>query len=1379
MLTIATARIKNLFLYFIFFSLSFLIASSVVNANDNIPDDLKKWEAWVLKDSPTVRCPILYNNNQHFCAYPDSLSLNLKTKSAKFSQVWNVYAESWLSLPGNNIHWPKNVKVNGKSQPVINRNNTPFIRLKKGRYNISGDFNWQQLPKSLLIPKETGLISLKINNKKIALPDFRDGKLWLKSTSTRTHQDNYLDVQIFRQVIDSIPLRIITQVKLNVAGQQREIVLNGALLDKFSVSAINSRLPAQIDTKGQLKIQIRPGTWNIEIASFKSEQLKTISLPAYSKPWPKNEIWVLNQQSHLRLIKVLDKNSIDPNQTQLPQSWKALPAYNMLAGDSLKLEVLKRGNPEPEPNQLSLTKRIWLDFNGDGYTVNDKITGKLSRNWRLNASEVSLGQVTLNGKPQLITENNKQQGVEIRHGKLNLSADSRIESDQREISASGWDVDFNRVNATLYLPAGWKLMSLSGANSTRTWLKKWTLLDLFMVLITAIAVYKLFGLKWGAVALVTLTLAWHTRGSPQYIWMNIIIAIAILRVLPHGRFYTLLNNYRLLSLIFLILIILPFMVDQVRTTLYPQLEFNSAISTTAQYRANKNQFTASPASPASPSSMNELGLLEEPEMAAPIPSAKTRIKRKAEKFSLSSKDYELKKVARIDPDAMIQTGPGLPSWTLHRYPLTWDGPVRKGQNISMLLLSPAMHGFFKILQIIFILLLTWKLIDVSSIKLPKISELTKEAGSNLAVVFTVVGLLLVGTPSSVEAAFPSDSLLKELKQELTKPAKCLPQCASIESMAINLSANNLEIKLRIHSEEDVLLPLPIPIKQWIPSRIEIDNKQASGLVRHNDSSLWLHSNKGSHTVNIKGKVSHLNQLQFDFPLKPHDINLKMSGWSSEGMNKASYKITALTFLRLDDKSTKSSLDKIEQNDIPVYAQVTRRIELGLEWYVTTQVRALSGTAYPVILNIPLLEGESVVTDNISIKNKHVVVSLNNNRSFYSWTSKIDISDKIKLQASTGSKFIEKWILDASPVWHVDLKGIPVIYHQRQGNNWRPEWQPWPNENVSILISKPKSVEGKTLTIDSSTLALKPGAQITSAKLAFNLRSSLGGQHVIRIPENADLQTVKINNRNMPIRNTAEGLSLPVSPGNQKVEVVWRETRGISSVFTSSKIDLGSESVNNAINIKPGSNRWVLFTSGPTIGPAILFWGMLIVIVLISYGLGKIKGTPLNSLQWIILGFGLSASGPWGLAVVAVCIFALRMRGNMNTESISWQKFNFLQVGLFLLMFVTISTLISVIEQGLLGSPDMQIAGNGSNSYQLNWFSDRIASIIPSATFISVPLYIFRLLMLVWSIWLAFAVVKWAQWSWAQYSKERYWRNKSEKNTNKEEKESDGEVKKLE
>ena len=1347
------SRLKQFTAIIFFFAVIITSSAANANTNQNIPESLQEWVPWVLKDAPTVQCPILYNQNKHYCAYPSSLNISMSEKEGEFKQVWDIYAESWIVLPGDIKNWPQKVRVNNKAIPVISRNNKPHIQLEKGHYMVSGKFSWEQRPKSLSIPSETGLVNLTIDNTKVALPDFRQGKLWLKTTSASTHQNNRLELQVFRKISDTIPMRVTTQIKLDVSGQQREIIIDGALLSDFSPSAIDSPLPSQMDKNGRLKIQIRPGQWTVDISAFNPRQVESIVLSSFKTPWPGNEVWVVDQQTQLRLIKVVDKNSIDPNQTQLSQRWKSYPAYNMQGGEKLSFKVIKRGDPDPEPDQLSINKRIWLDFDGNGFTINDKLTGTLTEQWRLNASsDVSLGQVTLNGKPQFITtDSNNKQGVEVRHGNLDLSADSRVIGDTRILSSGGWDMDFNQAEATLYLPAGWRLLSLTGANTSNTWINKWSLLDLFMVLITAIAIYKLWGIRWGVLGLVALIILWHEYDAPQYIWINLIIAIAMLRSLPQGRFYKIITSYRLLTSVVLLLITLPFIVNQARTAIYPQLEFSN-MSASNSY-ARDAVYPASTVSPVQKlsSSVAERALMADEE---PMLSSVGRGK--------SGYLYEKKRkqIITIDPDAMIQTGPGLPSWTLHQFHLRWDGPVRHDQTISMTLLSPAMNSLLNILRIALVLLLAWRLLDIGSLKIPKLP--VKAASKTLVTIF-LVGSLFGLSPTPADAAYPSQEMLNQLYDELTREPECLPQCASIEALDIDLSSEQLTLNMRVHAHENVSLPLPVPVKQWSPSKISVDDKSSAILSRQSDSTLWIYLTEGSHTVKFSGRVTALDLLQLSFPLKPHYIALTMKGWTEEGMDSQAHKITALSFQRIADKTSPSETNKIEQKEIPVYAEVTRELQLGLDWYVTTTVQGVSGSAYPVILEIPLLTGESVVTDNIKVVDGHAIITLSRPDQKIRWTSKLKINDQINLKASEQGRFIEKWSLNSSAIWHIDYDGIPVIYHQRYANQWQPEWQPWPGEEVVIKITRPAGVKGNTITIDSSKLSLTPGEQITASKLAFNLRSSLGGQHTIKIPENTDLQTVMINGQSMPIRRTDEGIALPVSPGNQKVEINWHETRGISPFYKSSEVDLGTQSVNHGLQIEPGYNRWVLFTSGPTMGPAVLFWGVFGVIILIAIGLGRVKDTPLSTLQWLILAIGLSASEPWAVIIIAVCILALKARASLNTVTLSNTKFNFIQIGLVGLMFFSIGTLIVAIQQGLLGSPDMQIIGNGSSANQLNWFSDRISSNTPSALVISVPVFAYRLMMLAWSIWLAFALIKWAQWGWGSFTSQEYWRNVSIKN----------------
>jgi hypothetical protein len=72
-----------------------------------------------------------------------------------------------------------------------------------------------------------------------------------------------------------------------------------------------------------------------------------------------------------------------------------------------------------------------------------------------------------------------------------------------------------------------------------------------------------------------------------------------------------------------------------------------------------------------------------------------------------------------------------------------------------------------------------------------------------------------------------------------------------------------------------------------------------------------------------------------------------------------------------------------------------------------------------------------------------------------------------------------------------------------------------------------------------------------------------------------------------------------------------------------------------------------------------------------------------------------------------------VRAKMTTE-VSKLTLNSIQIGLTLLTLFALSALFSAIQQGLLGIPEMQIARNHSNTYELNWYQDRIGTTLPQA-----------------------------------------------------------------
>ena len=80
-----------------------------------------------------------------------------------------------------------------------------------------------------------------------------------------------------------------------------------------------------------------------------------------------------------------------------------------------------------------------------------------------------------------------------------------------------------------------------------------------------------------------------------------------------------------------------------------------------------------------------------------------------------------------------------------------------------------------------------------------------------------------------------------------------------------------------------------------------------------------------------------------------------------------------------------------------------------------------------------------------------------------------------------------------------------------------------------------------------------------------------------------------------------------------------------------------------------------------------------------------------------------------------------------------------------------------IHQGLLGSPDMQILGNDSSNLFLKWFQDRASGPLPRPWVISLPMFCYRIAMLSWALWVAWAFISWLKWGWKCFTKGGTWR----------------------
>jgi hypothetical protein len=109
--------------------------------------------------------------------------------------------------------------------------------------------------------------------------------------------------------------------------------------------------------------------------------------------------------------------------------------------------------------------------------------------------------------------------------------------------------------------------------------------------------------------------------------------------------------------------------------------------------------------------------------------------------------------------------------------------------------------------------------------------------------------------------------------------------------------------------------------------------------------------------------------------------------------------------------------------------------------------------------------------------------------------------------------------------------------------------------------------------------------------------------------------------------------------------------------------------------------------------------------------------------------------------------------------LNWWKFNVVQVVIAGATIVALTAVVTSLPAGLLGTPDMHIAGHNSYGNVLNWFADSSDLGLPIASVISLPLWVYKALILIWALWLSFALLRWLPWVWKCFSSDGYWRTR--------------------
>ena len=1313
--------------------------------SDDVPAALSDWIGWTLRNAPASETPRIHSDGKiRLPLWVSALELDTRNDGADFSLTAESFGENWLILPGGERQWPTEVKIDDQAVPVVTRNSKPAVRIDKGTQSVTGSFVWSELPQRINLPPSIGLLDLRVNGEKKETPSWDgDGTLWLqREASTEQVDEDFLSLKIHSLLEDGIPLWFETRIELIVAGKSREEALGSVLPQGWQLANIQSPIPVAIDEKGFLKAQLRAGRWTIVLRAFQTSDTKEISFAADAEPAVENLALAFRAQPDFRQAEITGLPQIDVSQTQMPEEWRSLPIYRW--GTSSPFQIIEhvRGPGQRSAAPLSIQRSLWLDDDGKNLTYQDRLSGQLREIRRLDAAEAhELGSVTVSEEPQLITHNPEggAPGFEVRSPDLRAVATGRIKM-QDSLSATGWTSNADNLRATLQLSPGYRLFALFGTDYTRgDWLTSWTLLDLFLLLLFTLAVFRLRGFRGALLAFIAFGLAYHEQGSPRVAWLLLLVPVALIDVMPESHWRKWVVALKWVAAATLLTSLAPFAAYQIQGAIFPQLERKAAFSAASAPRA----------------------------VSAPdqiIEQARNATIRSSPK--LGKKFAYQKENMKADPKAIIQTGPGVPQWTWRTVEFGFDGPVSASQKIRPILIPPWMSRLISVIRVLALVLLAVLLFcrrkEKKKDKEPEDSALS---AAGAATALLAIGAILFATPQQAAAQFPNAELLDQLQQRLTEIPPEFPGAVEIANASMKIEGESVVLELEYHAAARAAAPVPLPLGSMEPKSASFSTGDKATVLRKEDRLWVLLPHAGIHTILVEGALRAGNDWEWGFALKPRHIQVEAPGWTVSGIRPDQSAEDQVLFSRMREEGEETSAANYENPRTNHAILVERQVELGLVWRVRTTVSRLSPKGRAAALQIPLLKGEKVVSAGRNVKNGAIEVRLGPNDDEVSWEGELSPSEEFTLETPENASWTERWRLVASSVWNVTFDGLSPVFENYE-DQLVPLWQPWPGENAKVAVSRPEAVKGAAITIDTAKHTLRPGKRQRSSALELSVRTSLGEDFPIQLPNGCEVSSLLHDGKTIPIRKDGDSVIVPLRPGPQTIKVEWRAAGGAKGWTRADTVTLPVESSNVTSVIRPSRDRWLILTDGPLRGPAIRFWAVLAFSLIAAIILSRIPNSPLNMVSWILLMLGLTQISVICSLMIIAWLFLLLWPDEKLWKKLSPWKHNLVQIGLIGLTILVIGFFVRIASVGLLGDPEMYVAGVNSSASYLNWFSARADSELPQPGYWSISIWWFRLAMLLWALWLAWSLVKWLRRGWKNSAKREHFRSMTKRKMTK-------------
>ncbi|QQS04862.1 MAG: hypothetical protein IPK50_21685 [Fibrobacterota bacterium] len=1349
-----------------FLSLIFL-ATTAFAASAVVPDPLRPWVPWVLRDAGDKLCPtgdgdgvrtvevsdsasdtvVVQVVQERRCLAVSEIALMVDKEGSDFRMSGWRWTEGSVHLPHATDVRVVSVRQAGKPVAVLSDEaGQPHVVVAPGPFRIEGRLAWKEVPHEVVFPGEAALVTVRRDGK-VVDPGPDRGRWKLQgdeSGRAKMDSSDAVKIRVFRTFTDGVPFSVKTRLLLDVSGKQRSLVLRSVVLAGSIPTRMESDLPVRLDPDGTLEIAVRPGSHELELEALWFSPPQRVVAPTDSAPWPQAEIWSFLSAPGERTIELSGGMAVDASQAGAASADAHLPSRRLADGEAMEFHEILRGDPRTDSVKSSCEREVWVDFSGKGMVFRDKLTSHLNRPLRLSvAPPYRLGSASHQGQGIALTSiTGADQGFPV-EGEGSITLVSRAESalwKALPVSPVGWPLDESKLQ--IHLGPGWRLLAVPGASLTEgTWAGKWDLWKIFVVVLVVSLVVRLVSKTAAVLALVGLGLGCHD-GVPFIAWIAFLVALALHLAIAERWPDRVASKVAMVFVgicsVVLLVVQLVFLGSQMRLVAHPELavpgreytlhwepgsmdrleESREEVRSSRSYSSKQGKGITDELADVLAGNMSyrQNGSLVMNQQRNDVMS---EVMTAPQTFSVQDEDPNL--FAGVDP------GQGVPQWSPEAGSAQWPGFVRADQSFRILALAPGWMRLWRILAVL-----------ATTISIGYCLRKAFPAGTSRMgrVVFAraTTALIVLAAAGASRAEIPTSQVLDQLREELLRPPVCGEQCAALGEARLRMDGSRavLELDVQAHAKGRVRLPRP----QWLQVSLQVPRGVAGG-GKESDLA-WVEP--GFQTIRMEGLVE-TDELLVRFPDPTRGIQVVAPGWTVVSTQDDAIHLQRTAQSGESVDGPKSGAER-RLADPP---SIRRQFQFGREWTVTTSV-SRRGTSGSVAVAIPLLAGETPLDPVVQREGKvQAVIAPGSER--VEWKSRLPVSPRLLLRAGTPGVASERWLVQSSVRWHLVHRGLAPVESKIL------EWAPRPGDSLEILFQSPKPVLGAGVLVESSRLKLS-GEDLNECQLDLVVATAVGDSFRIALPPGANIRSLEVGSSALPPTYDAKGrLRLELRPGSNTIHLVWVGKSNGGIFRRAPQVVLSAAGVDATMEFPNEERGWILAMGGPGDGPAVLWWGLVAALAVLAWLLSRLPGKPLGFWSWFLLLFGTSTVGNWVVWPFVVWVVAVVARRFLDPSKISKEVFNLLQVLLGGLSVVAFVVLLSAIPVGLLGNPDSGVAG-GQGS--LGWYVDRFQGELPRPWMVVVPLLAWKALLLCWSLWLVKSLLRWVPWGWESFTMGSVW-----------------------